>query len=491
MHNIWNVIWGFFVIAFTFGVAIFVHEFGHFITGKLAGVPVKTFSIGFGKKIWKKEWKGTTYAIGIIPFGGYVQFKPLSEAKEERLEKKEEEEEKDGVTEGAFDDMDALRVKPYPIRLLVYSAGVLMNYLTAVFVLIVMLTVGFKLNAPYDAKVGLVLPPLTSFDQPLSVGDTLLKVEGKAVNNWEDFVIQTAQIYALNKKTDIDESDKQKAVNLTVERKGVLFEKEFPLYIGDIGSTPSLAFLLPHVPAYIEDVFPNGPAEKAGVKAGDYIRAINSKPINTFYDLRNTTAKSEGRELNITLERLDNETNTTTTLTVQVTPSKDIYAGNKWSLGVFTGNPKKITFQFPFPVSILEGFNFSFGMIKTIVEMTGEIFASRNINLIKKNVGGPVAIGVMVVKSAKKGASDYFSLFVTFNLLLFIINILPIPILDGGHVLIATMEALIGRPIPKQVLAPVFYLFFILLITLMVFVVYNDIQSNAWRVVEWLTGAER
>lgn len=468
-------------VAFTFGVAIFVHEFGHFIFAKLTGVPVATFSFGFGKKIVKYRWGETVYAIGIIPFGGYVQLgKPADEvkAKEETeiAEKPTPEETDDSAeeatskkkspTEGIMEDLATLENIPYLAKILIFSAGVGFNFLTAIAVLTLLYTIGFQIDAPWDARIGDITHPYVREKIGLQQGDTIVAVEGNTVENWFDFE-------AFVRQHSVTQPDKP--LFLTVKRDGERFGLKVPLYLDDNKTSPILAYIRPHIPAYVGRIIPNQPAEKAGLKNGDLILAINGKEVKNWFEMASIIRRNPGKPLRFTIKRNDQMLN------LVVTPRANPEHPEFGQIGIIMGNPKKIIEQKPFPESLLHSFTLSYYMLKFVVTATYDLIKNASFSVVRENIAGPVGIAILSYQAAQSGWAEFFNFFAILNLLLFLFNLIPLPVLDGGHILIVTIEAITRRRIPPKILVRVFSVMLVFLIAFAVWVTLNDILMNLWR----------
>ncbi len=470
-------------VVFTFGVAIFVHEMGHFIFAKLAKVPVATFSFGFGKKIVKYKLGETVYAIGIIPFGGYVQMgkgqeekapeeEEAAPAEEEKPPEEEDEEEKpkeakkDAATSGIMEDLAALRDIPYLSKILIFSAGVIFNLLTAILVLTLLYTIGFQRDAFWEAQIGEITSTEVAERIPLEEGDRIVSINDQTVNDWID-VENLASEYMANQPNE--------PLFVVIERDGDRMDVKVPLFLDDGRTSPVFSYIQPPVPAYIGKLIPNLPAEKAGLKQGDFIRAINNQSIESWFEMAEIIRTSPGEPLRFKVER-NGEMHY-----IEVTPRPDPKNRDIGAIGIIMGNPKKVTEQKPFFKSLVHSVNLCYVMTRFLIASIIDLIKNANFAMVRENVGGPVAIAVLSYKAAQSGWADFFNFFAVLNLLLFIFNVLPIPVFDGGHIMIATIEAITGRPIPPKLLVRVFSIMVILIISLAVWVTLNDILMNLWR----------
>lgn len=464
-------------IAFTFGVAIFVHEFGHFLLAKLMKVPVATFSFGFGKKILKYKWGETVYAIGIIPFGGYVQLgklAPTGDTADKPMEVPPEgaepgeitQESKQTATGGMLEDLAALGHLPYLAKVAIFAAGVCFNYLTAIIVLTLMFTIGFTVDAPWEAKIGEIRHPLISEKFGLQVNDQIVAINNNPVKDWVD-VENLVNEHFLSKP--------DKALVLTIQRGEERYTLEIPLFLDDKQTSSVMAYINPPIPPYIGKLLPNLPAEKSGLRNGDMVLAINDREISSWTEMTRIIRQSPNKPLRFKINRNNN------IVEIEVKPRPNPKNPNQGEIGVLWGNPKKTVEQIPFPSSLFQSVKISVVMMKFLGVAVYDLIKNANFAVVRENIGGPVAIAILSYKAAQSGWAEFFNFFAVLNLLLFMFNILPLPILDGGHILIVSIETIIRRRIPPKILVRIFSIMLILIITLFVWVTLNDILMNLWR----------
>ncbi len=480
---------GLLAIIFTFGIAILVHEFGHFLFAKLLGVGVEVFSIGFGKKLIKFKKGETTYALSVIPFGGYVQLKGAISIEEEKVSEPEKEsddkkpsaetqevppcdktstdtEEKPKTTsEVIYSDILSLKQKPLGTKLAIFSSGVFFNYLTAVLVLTLLIAVGFEENAPFPPVIGHIDKTFPHDQYDIKVQDSILAVNESETEDWTDIEIA---LLSLTK-------EKQPQVTLTIQRDGSRLQQQLPLFLADDFTSPLVAMIYPDVPAYVGDIIPNKPAEKAGLKGGDFIRSINGIPTHSWYDMVDIIRESVGKPLDFEVQRGDQ------LLHLIITPKPRADKPQMGEIGIARGNPAKRLLREPLFTSFINSFGRSYNISLFIVYTMYDIISSMNLTLVKESLGGPIAIAVISYKTAQRGVMDFLLFFAAFNIMLAIINLLPIPILDGGHILISIIEATIKRSIPARILIKIYTMFLLLLIGVAILVTYNDIIMNIWR----------
>ncbi len=488
-HSIMSSIIGLLAVIFTFGIAILVHEFGHFLFAKLLGVGVEVFSIGFGKKLIKFKKGETTYALSVIPFGGYVQLKGAISIEEEKTsepEKKPDDKEPSAETQSAppcdktsadteekpkttseviYSDILSLQQKPLGTKLAIFSAGVFFNYLTAVLVLTLLIAVGFEESAPFPPVIGHIDKTFPRDQYDIKVQDRILAVNESETEDWTDIELA---LLSLTK-------EKQPQVTLTIQRDGSRLRQQIPLFFADDFTSPLVAMIHPDVPAYVGDIIPNKPAEKAGLKGGDFVRSINGIPTDSWDDMVDIIRESVGKPLDFEVQRGEQ------LLHLIITPKPRADKPQMGEIGIARGNPAKRLLREPLFTSFINSFGRSYNISLFIVYTMYDIISSMNLTLVKESLGGPIAIAVISYKTAQRGVMDFLLFFAALNLMIGIFNLLPIPVLDGGHILISIIEATLKRSIPAHILIKIYTTFFLLLIGLAILVTYNDIIMNIWR----------
>jgi len=469
---------GIIAIAFTFGVAILAHEFGHFLLAKILGVGVETFSIGMGKKIFKLKWGETTYCLSAVPFGGYVVLKgALSKELEEHL--KEEEKKKDADKEGtppveekskslsemATDDIISLRNKPLIVKIAIYSSGVFMNFIVAIIAFTLIMMVGMETPNPKKPIVGYVAADSLTENMGVRSGDVVLKVNEKPIKYFDDIIERMESLYESNVTT----------MTIALQRNEKVFDVSIPLAPKSQIFIGFMKYFHPAHPPYIEDVMYNQPADKAGIRPGDYIIQINEEPIGDWYQLVDIIRSSVGKPLRVQVRRGEE------TLAMVATPTGRADEPDVGQLGILMGDPDKILKRMGFGEALGESINVSFRIMGFVVSHTYKLFARFNMREISDNMGGPVAIAIESYRQARSGLRNYFYFFGAFNIMLLMLNIMPLPILDGGHILFSIIETIIRRPISPKMLLRIYSVMIVVLIGLALLVTFNDIIGNLWR----------
>jgi regulator of sigma E protease len=418
----------YFIVAL--GVLIFVHELGNFLAARFFGVRVETFSIGFGPKLFKFKCCETEFAVSLIPLGGYVKMAGEDPDKPPK-------------------SPDEFYAKPPWQRIVIALAGPLMNLLLAVLFFAASYTIGryvpsYQVEA---ARVGFVL----SEKVPLKPGDLILEVNGKRVKNWKEF----NQIVSLNPDRDL--RIKIKRGNKVEEIKvHTLVDKK-----NGIGVLP----VVPAVKPVIGKVLPNSPADRAGLKPGDVILKINGEEITRWEQVVRTIGESNGKEVELLILRNGKQ------LTLKVKPEFNKKYG-RYTIGIV---PKVDLVFMKYPLSE--------SLKKSVEEFKAQtnLFFTFLYKLITgqasiKSLGGPILIAEVAGKAAQAGISNflYFMGFISLQLGYF--NLIPLPVLDGGLILLFLIEILKGRSLSPQFREKFQQVGLLILGLLMIIVFYNDIM---------------
>jgi regulator of sigma E protease len=434
------------LLAFLFvlGVLIFVHELGHFWMARRQGVRVLTFSLGFGPKILKFRRGDTEYAISAIPLGGYVKMAgenpedPRSGSPDEFLSKTKWQ------------------------RFQILIMGPVMNIALAVVVMAVVLMQGADMPVYHDqpAVVGVVMPGSPAEKVGIRRGDRILTVAGNDVDTWEDLFLEIGT--RANRDVAVTVLRDGNPVSLSVRPN-----PETRFEVGNIG-------VLPDVNPTVDSVLPGTPAERAGLQAGDVVIALNGERMALSSQFSDATRRSGGHELELTLLRGGREQR------VRLTP---VMREGRHMIGII---PRDATKSFkPSPLAAI-GLsvqrNIEFGGL--IFKTLGGLFVGET---SPRQLMGPVAIAQLSGESAAAGGLALFTLMASISLNLGLLNLLPIPVLDGGHIFIMALEGIARRDFSMAVKEKMFLAGFVLLMMLMVTVIYNDLTRIAWieRLMPW------
>jgi regulator of sigma E protease len=433
------------------GVLILVHEFGHFIVARLFGVGVERFSIGFGPVLARIRGRETEYCVSLFPLGGYVK---MMGDDENPLE---------GGRTNAVDARRAFNLKPLPVRFLIVFAGPAMNFvLAAVIFALVFMFLGRPV-AP--AVVGRVTDGGPVAQAGLKTGDRIVAVEGRPAQHWEDLmkVVQAGRGETLQLTVQGAGGERKVAVTPVRTTTKDLFGDERAIW--DVGARP-------YVPPSIGEVVSGMPAQQAGLRSGDVLVALEGKPVLSWEELAEGIHQRPGQPTRLEVKR------GAETFAVTVTPvavSERAPDGKDTQVGrIGIGPAAAVTFARSNPLrAAVEG-----------VERTVEVTVLTAVGLYKiivgqldrKNIGGPIQIAVTAGEQARQGLPSlaFFTAVISVNL--FLLNLLPVPMLDGGHLLFFVCEAALGRPLSVRKREVAQQVGFVLLMLLMVYAVYNDLD---------------
>lgn len=433
------------------GVLIVVHELGHFIMARLAGVGVERFSVGFGPVLWRFRGKETEYCVSAIPMGGYVK---MMGDDENPLE---------GGKGATIDPRKAFNAKPLAARFLIVFAGPAMNFVLAVVIAALMFMLVGRPVAP--AQVGRVVEGGPAAQAGLQTGDRIISIDGVAVHYWEDVarVVQAAGPRAL--KVVVKGASGERTVDLTptqTKRRDLFGDEQ---NVWELGASP-------YIPATIGDTVSGDPADQAGLKSGDTVTALEGEPVMSWDDLAEKIHQRAGQPTRLEVKRGSE------TLLITVTPKKGKIPGPDGKeveaglVGIRPGGTTLMVRSNPLTAT-WEG-----------VVWAGDVTAKTAIGLYKwasrqipsNSIGGPIQIATMAGEQARQGISSLALFTAVISVNLFLLNLLPVPMLDGGHLLFFACEAVLGRPLSVRKREVAQQVGFALLMLLMVFAFYNDFK---------------
>jgi regulator of sigma E protease len=440
------------------GVLIFVHELGHFLAAKWAGIWVHRFSIGIGNPIPGASFRRgeTEYALSWLPIGGYVKMA----SREEEATSAALEGQAAGETPIAEVPPDRVfEAKPIWKRMIVLLAGVTFNAIFAWLTFTVLAVRNGRAVNPVTT-VGHVdtsmVPAGAEMLTTLRVGDRIVSVGGRPVDSWTD--IESALQSTSGEVVDIALAD-GRTLSVPVHPDAV----EDRLKLG--------AVLSPYTAAVVGKVLPNRPAVNAGMQAGDTIVAVDGRPVDQWADVLSVIESSPGRPLALGVGRATGRT--TITITPDSTSEPDS-TGPRWvgkiGVEVFRGTRFE---KYPSVLAAVgAGFQATVDASTTVVRTVRGLLSGR---VSRNTVGGPLAIGQMAGEQARRGLDPFLAFMGLMSINLAVLNLLPIPILDGGQFLFLVGEAILGRPLPLKLRERLTLVGLVLIVMLMVFAFWNDI----------------
>ena len=420
---------------FILGALIFIHESGHYMVAKSLGIRVEVFSLGFGPRLFGFEKGGTDYRVSLLPIGGYV--KMLGENPDEELKGGREE----FLSRSKFE------------RFLVLVMGASLNIVLAVVLTAAIFMHGRPepLYVSQPAVIGVLDPNAAAAEAGLLPGDQILTVDGREVRTWQDMHLQVA----LNPDKEITFGILRNGQTLSIPVKIRATPKD---QIGYIGIGPSTPFLVTRVE-------PGSAAQTAGMKEGDTLVELEGQPLGGFDNLVKAVTSSPGKPLRFKVQHDG------TTRELIVTPAEH---DGKGDIGVSLGPPMGLRKYGPVE-AVFESVKFNWQQSGVLFMTLKKLVAGQ---LSPRTLSGPIDIYRLTGESMRGGWIYYVTFMAMVSLQLGVINLLPIPILDGGHVFILLVEGLIRRDLSMKIKERVMQFGFILLLLIMGGVLYLDVYKN-------------
>lgn len=431
-HLSW--IWHFALpFAVVLGVVVLFHEYGHYIVAKLLGVTVEVFSIGFGPRIFGWRRGGTDYRVSWVPLGGYVKLK--GETPEEG---------------GRSDDPGDLSSRSRVERFLVFVMGAVFNLITAYVLTVAILMIGIaEPDFPYQ-------PPIVGDVQPeaatagVRAGDLVVAFAGKPMKTWQE--LQVAILLSPGQTADVE-----------IDRDGRRQHVQVPIK-ADVRNSIGIPPFAPATPILVGALQPGHPAEKAGLRTGDRIVSIDGVTVDTVQGLIDRIQASAGRVMQLVVEHGGERTEK------MIEAVKD---GQKWIIGVTPTVPTS-TRRYGF-------FEALGGSLRKNVEGASLIFLTLKKlflgELSLRSFSGPIGLYVASGTSAQEGLAQFLEFIAFVSLQLGIINLFPIPPLDGGHIFTLLIEGTIRRDLSVQLKERVMQAGLVLLLLFMATIIYLDISK--------------
>lgn len=428
------------------GILIFVHELGHFIFAKLMNVKVLKFSLGFGPRLLGKRYGETEYLLSAVPLGGYV--KMLGEELGDEITDEERER--------------AYNFQPVWKRFFIVISGPVFNLFFAVFLFFLLLLSGVPVPNPDIGKIDENSPAAKS---GLMTGDRVLSINGNAVQGWDEIDALVNENPGKELLFKIKRKDETLEFPIDPEKKQEknIFGEDKEVW--DIGIQP---LLYPE----IGEVMKGTRADKAGIRKGDRIIEIEGDILKTWQDMTEIIHKNPEIPLKFKIkrdERLMELTITPERSTFKTLGSKDKEIG---LIGIKPAGNDFIKKYGPLKAGSLgmkKTWDISLLTVVSIVKLIQRVIPA-------ETIGGPIQIFQMAGQQAAHGPMSFFIFMAVISINLGVLNLLPIPILDGGHILFLGIEAVRRKPLTEKVMMIAQRVGLAIIITLMVFAFYNDIM---------------
>lgn len=420
---------------------VVIHEFGHFIVAKMLGIAVETFSVGFGPRLFGFRIGDTDYRFSAIPLGGYVKFRG------ENMELIQ------GKSEGSVDEFLS---HPKWKRFLVAVAGPVFNIVTAILVPTVAILIGFQGDV-YNSQqvvVGEIRPGSTAEQTGLQQGDRVIAFGGKKNPTWGHL-------------RDTALPNLGEDIPMTIDRNGQIIDLNYRPSVETIGKEKVGVVDLEPPLSYIGvgQVNKNMPAERAGLQVGDKIVEVNGAPVTGWHQFRRVI--QEGREVSLTVERGQER------LTLTATPEKQ---NEVYMLGFGRRFESKLIKTNSIAEAVQYGWDFNVRVLNLMGEIFKQIFTGQR--SARDSIGGPVRIAEQTISTYNDaGWGGVINLMGLLSLSLGVFNLLPIPVLDGGVILLLFIEwilGLVGLTLTMNVRERFQQIGFVLVLLLMGFVIIND-----------------
>lgn len=435
------------------GLLVTFHEFGHFWVARRCGVKVLRFSVGFGKPLWSTvDRHGTEFAVAAIPLGGYVKMLDEREAPvpEEQLGQ-------------------AFNRKTVWQRIAIVAAGPLANFLLAIVAYWALFVAGTTTVIP---MVGDITPDTPAAEAGLPHGSEITAIQGDTMRSWEEINLKLVSIIGFNGDLAIEAipegSNTPREYQLPVTN--YLVRQDPPQPLQSLGITP----WRPEVPAVLGQVMEGQAASQAGLQTGDRIVALNDEPVSDWMQFVGMIRDSAGQSLTVTYQREGEQG------TLSLTPGRNVIEGGR-EVGYIGVGAQQIswpeTLQREIRYGPIEAVGRALSRTGEMTLLTVDAIRKMLVGLISpSNLSGPITIAQISGDSARAGMEAFVGFLAYLSISLAVLNLLPIPMLDGGHLLYYFIEVVRGRPVSEQTQAVGLRIGLAMVGTLMLMALYFDLM---------------
>jgi regulator of sigma E protease len=435
-------IWWYLVLI---GVMILVHELGHYWAARFFDVKIEAFSFGFGPRLFGFKHGETDFRFCAILFGGYVkmageQFGDMTDPGDQNVNA----------------DPRNFLAKPRWQRMIISFAGPAINLVLAVALLTGLFTQHYtRIPLPHSPVVGVVTPTGTAYQAGIREGDQVVQIDDIENPTWEDIALKEI-------------AGAGQAMRVTVKRDGQLLHFSVtPTYDAKLSAGQSgwMQESQVQVAGYVKG---NDAAEKAGLQKGDVLLTINGQALRSISRLPEVIEQTKGAPINMTYSRKG------VVHQVMLTPvQREVEGQQRWLIGVLLEQPMEVV-KLPLLEAFTESCHRNLQYAKLIFRFLEGIIERR---MSPKSIEGPFRIAQMSGQAARDGAIPFIELMAGVSLNLAIFNLLPIPILDGGVILMLLIEMLLRRDLDLKIKEAVLKVGFVFLMVVVVFVLYNDLSK--------------
>ncbi len=440
--------WWFLIVL---GVLVAFHELGHFLAARWVGVKVLKFSLGFGPKIFGRQMGETEYLLSAIPLGGYVKLFGEDEAEATTQE----------------DRARSFAHKGLWGKVLIVAAGPGFNFILAYLIFAGWLATGAPLPIPtfqdLTPDIEAMAPGSPADTAGIQVGDRISRINGQDISTRGELFDAVAKSKGQALTLEIKRGEQVKTLTVTPSAApGPQAAGQEPGYYLGVEETPPL----------VTSVAQNSPAAKAGLEAGDHVVKIGDQTIHTWSQMTGIVKESPNRELPIEVLREGHR------ISLTVTPSAEKATVNGQSvevgkIGIAGPGGRSIMRSSTPLLSLYDGFRATWGLTElTVVGLYKMIVG----DISSKNIGGPLTIANISGEAAAQGASNVIYLIAILSINLGVLNLLPIPILDGGHLLFFLIEGILRKPLGERQRELAQQAGLVLLVGVMIFAFWNDLE---------------
>lgn len=441
----------------TLGILVSIHEFGHFWVARKCGVRVLRFSVGFGKPLWTWTDKlGTEYVIALIPLGGYVKMLDEREGPVAEHERHE-----------------SFNAKPVLSRIAIVAAGPLANFVLAIFALWLMYMAGIQTIVP---QVGSVLPGSPAAVAGLEPGDEIVSIDGEETPGWQQVNIELLSSIGDSRDlvVGVRAGTAGQLSSAAVREKNVaisnwLVDEGIDNPVRELGIKP----YTPAIPAVIGDLAPDGAARAAGLQSGDRILTSNGEPVADWLGWVQLIRANPGNTIDVELER-DGQT-----VALELTPgTRELDGESSGFIGAGVqqvGWPDEMVRRLQYnPVTALpKALDSTWSLTSMTVESLWKMVAGL---VSVKNLSGPITIAKVAGASLQSGLESFLYFLSMLSVSLGVLNLLPIPVLDGGHLLFYLVELVRGKPLSERIQVLGLKIGVTFVVGVMMLALYNDLS---------------